>query len=152
MLGKGWKCGESVKMDILQIRNEIARLMKCNYPYSSEINAKRSTENFSYLINQFETKVKETDDPKLLSNIVEENKKNLLMPIDKMFLVYERLIELEPKKRNLLDFATYLWIIGGPDWKEELEAIEKLVDEDKIPESVEVALKVDYYKRSIHEG
>ena len=136
-------------MDLLQIRDEINRLMKCNYPYSSEIDAARAY--LPDIITEFEIKLKENKDSKLLINIVEGNKENYLIPIDVMFLVFQRLIELQPNKNHLLDFSIYLWNVGGPDWKEELEAIEKLVKEDKIHEAVEIALKVDYYKYQVHE-
>ncbi|AKB32381.1 hypothetical protein MSSIH_1691 [Methanosarcina siciliae HI350] len=90
--------------------------------------------------------MKGTDDSKLLTNIVEDDKKNYDMPIHLMFLVYQRLIELQPHKNTLLDFADYLWVIGGPDWEEEREEIRKFTNNDRIKEAVEVALKVDYFK------
>ncbi|WP_157860174.1 hypothetical protein [Methanosarcina acetivorans] len=104
------------------------------------------------LSEDFKLKLKETKEPDLLINIVEEDKKNYDMPIDLMFLVYQRLIELQPHKNILLDFASYLLDIGGPDWEEELEAIRKFTNDDKIHEAVEVALKVDYLKYPFREG
>lgn len=134
------------EMNVLQTGNEIVRLMKCNYPPSSEIEDKRKGPYFSILIAEFKIKLKENDNPKLLIDFIEDNIKTYNMPIELMFLVYQRLIELEPKKSNLLDFSIYLWNVGGPDWKEELGAIEKFVGEDKISEAVELAMKVDYWK------
>lgn len=139
-------------MNVLQMRDEINRLMKCNHLSLSENDSKRVTQYFSNLEKEFKVKLKETDDPKLLINIVEEDKKNYDMPIDLMFLVYQRLIEIQPHKNILLDFASYLDFIGGPDWEEELEAIRMFVNANKIHEAVEVALKVDYYKFPVHEG
>ncbi|AAM05439.1 predicted protein [Methanosarcina acetivorans C2A] len=141
-----------LKMDILQMRDEINRSMKCNYSRLSENDVKKAKLHLFNLSEDFKLKLKETKEPDLLINIVEEDKKNYDMPIDLMFLVYQRLIELQPHKNILLDFASYLLDIGGPDWEEELEAIRKFTNDDKIHEAVEVALKVDYLKYPFREG
>lgn len=107
---------------------------------------------FSNLVEEFKLKLEIIDDSAQLTNIIEEDKKNYDMPSNLMFLVYQRLLKLEPQKNTLLDFANYLGFVGGPDWEEELESINRFVNEDKIPEAVEVALKVDYYKFPILEG
>ncbi|WP_148705260.1 hypothetical protein [Methanosarcina siciliae] len=128
------------------MRDEINRLMKCNHLKLSENDSKRVIQYLSNLEDEFKVKLKGTDDSKLLTNIVEDDKKNYDMPIHLMFLVYQRLIELQPHKNTLLDFADYLWVIGGPDWEEEREEIRKFTNNDRIKEAVEVALKVDYFK------
>jgi hypothetical protein len=142
-------------MDLLQIRDEIDQVMdfkkrrKCQKP--NENDQSKARQYFSNCYNEFIIKLKETDDIAKLIDIIERDKETYSMPVELMFLVYQRLIELQSNKNHLLDFSIYLWNVGGPDWKEELEAIEKLAKEGKIPEAAEVALKVDYYKYPIHE-
>lgn len=128
------------------MRDDINKIMNSSESDYDENSLKEVRLYFLNLVEKFKLELEITDDPALLIDIIEENQKNYDMPRNLMFLVYQRLIELQPEKNILLDFANYLWIIGGPDWKEELEAIRKFVDKDKIPEAVEVALKVDYYK------
>lgn len=139
-------------MDILQMRDEINKVRNYKKSDFDEKGLEKIRQYISNLKDEFKLKLKETDDPALLINIVEEDKKNYDMPIDLMFLVYQRLIELQPHKNILLDFADYLWIIGGPDWEEELEAIRKFTNDDRIKEAVEVAQKVDYFKYPFIEG
>lgn len=139
-------------MDILQIRDGITRLMKCNYSRLSEGDAKRTRHYFLNLMEDFKFKLKEINNYQLLIDIIEEDKMNYDMPIKLMFLVYQRLIELQPNKDILLGFADYLELISGPDWEEEIDAIRMFVSDNKISEAIKVALKVDYYKYPVHEG
>lgn len=139
-------------MDILQMRDEINKIRNYKKSDFDENGLTKIRQRLSNLSEEFILKLKETDEPVLLVNIVEEDKKNYDMPIDLMFLVYQRLIEIQPHKNILLDFANYLGFIGGPDWKEELEAIIKLTNDDRIKEAVGVALKVDYFKYPFIEG
>nr|WP_321496343.1 hypothetical protein [uncultured Methanolobus sp.] len=133
-------------MNILQIRDKINIIMNSSESDYDENDLKEVRLHFSNLVEEFKLKLEITDDSDQLTNITEEDKKNFDMPSNLMFLVYQRLLKLEPQKSTLLDFANYLWIVGGPDWKEELDLIRKFADEDKIPEAVDVALKVDYHK------
>jgi hypothetical protein len=133
-------------MNILQIRDEITKIRNYYESDFDENGLKKIKQRLSDLIEEFKIKLEETNESALLSDIIEEDKKNYDMPINLMFLVYQRSLKLEPQKNTLMDFANYLGFVGGPDWEDELEAIIGFTKEDKINEAVEVALKVDYNK------
>ncbi|KKG27597.1 hypothetical protein EO97_11075 [Methanosarcina sp. 2.H.T.1A.15] len=143
---------EVLKMDILQMRDEINKIRNYKKSDFDENGLIKIRQRLSNLSEEFKLKLKETNEPALLVSIIEEDKKNYDMPIDLMFLVYQRLIKIQPHKNILLDFANYLGFIGGPDWEEELEEIIKLANDDRIKEAAEIALKVDYFKYPFNEG
>ena len=133
-------------MDLLEVKNliletHIIRFDKVEVFDSIE---EITYPNYSKYKVRFTDELKNTLNPEILFEIVEKDEWE--MPVDLMFLVYQRLIELHPQKDVLLTFANYLGFVGGPDWEEEVDSIKKFVNEDKISKAVEVALKVDYYK------
>ncbi|WP_292471166.1 hypothetical protein [Methanolobus sp.] len=135
-----------LKMGILQIRDELSRLGDINLLGLTNNDSKTLIQHISKVAEDFKLGLKGVDNPQLLIDIIEDDKQDYDMSIELMFLVYKQLLKLTPNRNILLDFVYYLDFVGGPDWKEELESIEKLVNEDKISEAVEIALKVDYHK------
>ena len=133
-------------MDILQIRDELIRLGDINLLDLTENDAKRLIQHISKIVEDFKLELKNVNNPQPLIDIIEDDKQNYDMSIELMFLVYQQLLNLTPKKSILLDFVCYLDLVSGPDWEEELESIRNFANEDKVSEAIEVALKVDYHK------
>ncbi|WP_440945327.1 hypothetical protein ACSAZL_14425 [Methanosarcina sp. T3] len=134
------------KMNILQARDGLLRFYNVNTLFIDRNDVKRMEPCYLHISEVFKVKLKENDDPKLLITIIEDDKKRYDMPISLMFLVYQRLIELQPQKENVLEFIYYLEPVSGPDWEEEIDAMKKSIAEDNMPEAVGIALKVDYNK------
>jgi hypothetical protein len=134
-------------MDILQIRDELIRLGNINFLDLTKDESKKIDHQIFKTVEDFKLELKHVSNPQQLINIIEADKQNYEMSIELMFLVYQQLLKLTPARNILLDFVCYLDLVSGPDWEEELESIRYFIDEDKISEAVEVALKVDYHKQ-----
>lgn len=134
-------------MDILQIRDELIRLGDINLLDLTENDAKRLIQHISKVVEDFKLELKNINDSQPLIDIIEYDKQDYDMSIELMFLVYQQLLKVTPNRKILLDFVGYLDLVSGPDWEEELESMRDFVDEDKVSEAIEIALKVDYHKQ-----
>jgi hypothetical protein len=134
-------------MDILQIRDEHIRLGNINFLDLTNDESEKVDQQIFKAIEDFKLELKNVKKPRILIDIIEDDKQDYDMSIELMFLVYQKLLKLAPNRNILLDFVCYLDLVSGPDWEEELESIRNFIDEDKVSEAIEVALKVDYHKQ-----
>jgi hypothetical protein len=134
-------------MDILQIRDELIRLGNINFLDLTNDESEKVDQQIFKAIEDFKLELKNVKKPRILIDIIEDDKQDYDMSIELMFLVYQKLLKLAPNRNILLDFVCYLDLVSGPDWEEELESIRNFIDEDKVSEAIEVALKVDYHKQ-----
>lgn len=99
------------------------------------------------LLSEFENRLRSETSIQTLREIVDANWEDLFtMPIETMFKVYQRLIELTPKEESaFLDFAKYL-LLFGPDWEEEAEMIVDHIERGEYDKAFDIGMKVDYDK------
>jgi Rad3-related DNA helicase len=131
----------------IELSKEIWKLREMNWSDFSLEEQKKLNEKFENTIRLLKEKIKENDsDVSELVLIKEKDQESYSMPIEVMFMVYQKLILSDYKTLvNLKEFANYLSFYG-PDWEEEVGDILQYLDERKINEAKEVALKVDYNK------
>ncbi|MBO8172922.1 MAG: hypothetical protein H0Z33_13665 [Bacillaceae bacterium] len=68
------------------------------------------------------------------------------LPIEGMFCLYKRLIQLETSDKDILiDFAHYL-LLYGPDWEEEAKQIITHVKDGDVDKASKKAMEINYFK------
>lgn len=131
---------------IKELVNTIRSLMGVNRNELSEVQLISVNKKIKDTMEKIEIELKCTQDASILKEIIEEDRYLYIFPIDLMFHVFQRLIQLETdKKRYLEDFQNYL-LLFGPDWQEEAKEISNALEKENIETAVSIAQQVDYDK------
>lgn|GEM_PF-2939715 len=131
--------------DILEIRDSILKIVDTlDEEYSQK---EREELDISYLRceEEFLRELEETTNLDLLLTIIEEDKNNHRIPIDLIFRVYQRLIELKLYRESFIDFANYI-LLYDPDWKEEASTLIEFANSSEFEKAKVVANSIDYDK------
>lgn len=134
-------------MNAIELSREIWKLRDINWSDFSSEEQGVLNEKLENAISLLKEKIEEySTDVTELVFIKEKDQESYSMPMEVMFKVYQKLILTDYKINESLDeFAKYLSFYG-PDWEEEVSEIFHYLDEGKLNEAKEVALKVDYNK------
>lgn len=107
---------------------EIYEIRQLNWLNYNEQEQEALNEKFKILKNDVENAISMVTESNELERIIDFEKEQFFMPIDTMFKVHQKRIELSPKQLQLYEqFARYLlWY--GPDWEIEATQILKYVE------------------------
>lgn len=129
-------------MKIVELHGEIRKLITIDWRQNERILEKE----LLTLLVDFMDQVSNETDAGVLRAIIDQNREDLVFPIECMFEVYKRAIALSPRDAAMISgFADYL-LLFGPDWAEEAEEIERCIQDHKIEAAVRVVMQVSYDK------
>lgn len=132
-------------MDAIEISKVIWELRDINWAEFSLEEQTVLNAKFEKAIKLLEEEIEKTNVTDLVY-IKEKDQESFSMPVQVMFKVYQNIIEVDYNiSENLKDFANYLSFYG-PDWEEEVRGMLHYLEQDKIEEAKEIAMKVDYFK------
>lgn len=132
-------------MNAIEISKVIWELRDINWAEFSLEEQTVLNEKFEKAIKLLEEEIENTDITDL-DYIKEKDKESFSMPVQVMFKVYQNIIQIDYNiSENLKGFSNYLSFYG-PDWEEEVRDILNFLEQDKIEEAKEIAMKVDYHK------
>ncbi|MEW9674274.1 hypothetical protein [Ammoniphilus sp. 3BR4] len=134
-------------MDILELTNELYKLSQLNWLDYTDEEQKSLNEKYMTLKDNFEIALQTVHEPTLLERIAQKDKAEFFMPVDTIFHIYQRLIQLKPNDKTAYqDFVFYLEFYGGLDWEEEANQIKKYLSLDEMEKAFNIAISVDYDK------
>lgn len=114
-----------------------------NYGLAEQHNMEQQLNNF---INLFLTEIDKESSRKELNSILEFEKNHFFLPIPCLFKLYQRQLTLTKTNISIYkEFVDYLRLYG-PDWEEEANKIDKLINCGKLTEAYKYALEVNYNK------
>lgn len=135
---------------ILELMKLVERIIHYySFDWRGKLDKNQVNKDLEDTIQEYNKKVKYEFDTDVLTKVTKINWENLLMPIDSMFLTYQRLICITKDLNILRDFAEYLFLFR-PDWEEEAKKIIYLIENNDIEQAIIIANQVDYdqYQKS----
>jgi hypothetical protein len=134
-------------MEILELTNELYRLSQLNWLDYSDEEQKSLSEKFILLKENIQNELEFIKEPTVLEKIIQMDKSEFLMPIDTIFHVHQRLIQMKPNEKTAYqDFVFYLEFYGGLDWDEEAKEIKEYLSLGEMDKVFNIAMSVDFDK------
>ena len=132
-------------MECVDIYKKIISLSKINWSLLSSENHTKIDLEFKELIELFEKNVTKSKESNTLSQILDIEEREDVLPIPSMFVIFKQLILIEQKKEYLDFFSRYL-LRYGPDWEDEANNIKTEINNGNINKAAEIALSISYDK------
>lgn len=95
-----------------------------------------------YYEKKIKEEVNETSDVKMLKNILEDFK--YILTAEEEFMIYNRYFHLVKNDENMLKSFIDIMYFWGPDYDEQIETINKLIDEKNLQEASDICMNIKY--------
>jgi hypothetical protein len=113
--------------------------------YDVEIyTTQHKTKELDGLEREYLAHLRITNDANILKHIIDPGVRGFGIPINLILATYKRLLQLQPQKELLIEFADYLEIFGS-EWEAKGKLIKQYIAQDNLIEALRISSYVDYF-------